>query len=88
MTRRSAQCPTPCSACGGDVSTAVEVSRKVGDIGVLKLASTLPSLSYSSNFGGVLPGTVVTERGEDEDPSDDNVAIRTNFPALWAYGKK
>jgi hypothetical protein len=74
---------------GGEVSTGVEVSRDVGDIEVLNFATTLPSLSYSGNFGGVLPGTVVVERGEeDEEPSDDNVAIRTNIPALWAYGKK
>jgi hypothetical protein len=74
---------------GGEVGTGVEVSRDVGDIGVFNFETTLPSLSYSSNFGGVVPGTVVVERGdEDEDPSDDNVAIRTNIPALWAYGKK
>jgi hypothetical protein len=75
---------------GGSVESGVEVSRDVGDVATLQFATNVVPFTASGNFGAVLPGTIVTERGdEDEEPSDDNVAIRaTNLPALFAFGKK
>jgi hypothetical protein len=71
----------------GEVSTGVDVSRKVGDNAVLTWKTALPKISLAGTYGSVLPGTVVTERDE-EDASDDNVVWRTNDPALYAFGKK
>lgn len=72
---------------GGEVNTGVEVSKKVGDVAVLDFKTALPTVSAGGVYGSVLPGTVVKER--EGEPSDDNVAIRTNAPALFGYfGKK
>jgi len=72
---------------GGEVSTGVEVSKKVGDVAVLDFKTALPVITAGGVYGSVLPGTVVKER--EGEPSDDNVAIRTNAPALFGYfGKK
>lgn len=75
---------------GSSVNTGVDVSREVGDVATLTFATDVVPLAASGNFGAVVPGTVVTERGdEDTAPSDDNVAIRvTNLPALFAFGKR
>lgn len=91
--------PNPFLAVRGDTlvgstfGTGVEVSRDVGDEATLTFATDVVPFAASGNFGAVVPGTIVTERGaddEDFEPSDDNVAIRvTNFPALFGFvGKK
>jgi hypothetical protein len=71
----------------GEASTAVDVSRKVGDNAVLTWKTALPKISIGGTYGSVLPGTVVTDRDE-ADASDDNVVWRTNEPSLYAFGKK
>lgn len=75
---------------GGSVKTGVDVSRDVGDVATLKFATDVVPFTASGNFGAVLPGTIVKERGDAKTkPSDDNVAIRaTNLPAMLAFGKK
>jgi hypothetical protein len=74
------------SGTSGEASTKGELSKAVGDVGVLKFTTTLPSVKAEASYGAVLPGTVATERKGDA--SDDNVVFRTNNPALYAFGKK